>query len=300
MTWRIHISSHAIRDLQILLTAPPTLAVWTQSDRVECYDLSSGAAQGYRRLAALPSDDDYLGEDWRSFFACLADAGGTVHLPRVNMRQTVIYNSADGSIRLIETARKWLHLLTDNEVHTLDVVGNPAALCMRRSNGRVLMLDATGRFSIYRRHRRIATSETPLRPGQVAGNAQVCAGHSDGTFATDGQQIVSLDDNGRLLARLDVHYRLGQIACSPSGNMLVTSDNEAGLIRVYQGSDLRHSHQRYAQDLIMEARQLQLLADLPPVSVAISALALGENGEIAFAMAGMVCVTHISHLTELP
>jgi hypothetical protein len=90
------------------------------------------------------------------------------------------------------------------------------------------------------------------------------------------------------------------MACSPDGARVVTSDTEAGLIRVYNGHDLKQTHQRFAVDLIADAQQVQLLANLPPITATVSALVAGDNGVIGFAMSGVICMTDVSYLTALP
>ncbi|WP_347259140.1 hypothetical protein, partial [Methylocaldum sp.] len=58
--------------------------------------------------------------------------------------------------------------------------------------------------------------------------------------------------------------------------------------------DLTPIRQRFAIELVAEAFQVQLLADMPPVQAALSALALADDGLLAFAMSGVICLTDIS------
>jgi len=75
---------------------------------------------------------------------------------------------------------------------------------------------------------------------------------------------------------------------------------ETNVIRAYSGSDLTPTHQRHAIDLLADATQIQLLADLPPAQVAVSALTVTSKGVIAFALAGVICISDMSHMTALP
>jgi hypothetical protein len=82
--------------------------------------------------------------------------------------------------------------------------------------------------------------------------------------------------------------------------MLATSDAEAGVIRIYHGESLVPTHQKFAIDLVARATQVQLLADLPPLDTIARALTVHAKGVIAFAMSGVVCVTDVSQMDELP
>ena len=80
----------------------------------------------------------------------------------------------------------------------------------------------------------------------------------------------------------------------------MTSDGEAGVLRVYKANDLSLTHQRFAIDLVAEATQVQLLADLPPLDTGISGLTLDDSGNVAFVMAGVVCASDLTYMDEVP
>jgi len=56
------------------------------------------------------------------------------------------------------------------------------------------------------------------------------------------------------------------------------------------------THQRFVSDLMSTARQVQLMADLPPVRAALSALTCDGEEHIAFAVTGQVCGAVLDHL----
>ncbi len=111
---------------------------------------------------------------------------------------------------------------------------------------------------------------------------------------------MAVNANGTVQKTLETHYYVARMAISPSGGMVVTSDIESGVLRVYKGESLILTHQRFAIDLVAAATQLQLLADLPPIGTAISALTAYTRGTLAFAMSGVVCVTDVQDLDEVP
>jgi hypothetical protein len=98
----------------------------------------------------------------------------------------------------------------------------------------------------------------------------------------------------------DLGYTVRLIACSPDGQTLATCDMDIGLIRVYRGPTLHLTHQRFAIDLISEATQVQLLAELPPAFVAPGALKVDNSGRLALSMSGVVCVSDLSYMDEVP
>ncbi len=302
MNWRLHLTNQSIRDLRILSGKPSLLAVWAQGDRVEFYDVESGAWHGYRQIGAPPKDRDYLSKAWGAFLKNLGNSKGSAFLPLVLTRLAAIHSSHDGRFVLFHEPHNRLRLLADGRLHALEAIGAEGlvAVAMDGASGLVGALDARGRLSVYRRGMLTGAFDTGLQIDPLRTSSLVVSKGGRCFFLTDGSQIVLTDASGAAARRVQVHYRIRHIACSPAGDMVVTSDNEAGLIRVYHGADLGHSHQRFAQDLIAEAQQVQLMADLPPVSAGISALAAGSRGEIGFAMSGVVCMTNVNRMAKLP
>ena len=138
----------------------------------------------------------------------------------------------------------------------------------------------------------------PLLPDLYPGVAISRGGGS--LFVTDGQVIILTDSGGKIRKKINTHYLARFMSCSPDGRYLITCDMDSGVIRVYDGQDLTLSHQRFAIDLVAEASQIQLLADLPSDTAAINTLTISNDGVIAFSMTGIVCVTNITHMDELP
>lgn len=300
MNWRLHLTNQAIRDLQILPSKPPLLAVWTQADRVEFYDLEAGVRHGCRQIDVPPDDSDYSNVVWQLFLEDLVDLKRRVRLPLVSARQTTIYATADGRLHLFRHPRRQLMVLAGRKLYPLEAIESDslAAVALDRSRGLAAALDTKGRLSIYRRGAWSGQFDMGLQIDRLRPSGIACGGRL--IFLTDGGQIVMADADGTVMKRIHLHYEIRQIACSPDGDMVVASDNEAGLIRVYSGADLVPSHQRFAQDLVAASRQVQLMADLPPVSAAINALTAGRRGTIGFAMSGMICITNVNQMTPLP
>ncbi len=302
MNWRIHLTNQAIRELHILAGKPRMLAVWTQDNRVEFYDLETGALYGDRVIVDEPDNTEYLSETWQTFLTGLMDVKQKSYLPIVSTSQATIYTTDDGKLHLFREDYNTLQMLTDGHLYTLDTstVESFAAIDLDLALGIVAALDSTGKLYIYQQNIFVGAFDIGLEMDMFRRSTVVISNGGGTIFVTDGNQIVMTDISGEVLNRTSVHYNIRQMACSPGGGMIVTSDNEAGLIRIYSGSDLTHTHQRFAVDLIAGAQQVQLLADLPPITVAISALVAGSRGAIGFAMSGVICMTDVSYLTKLP
>lgn len=301
MNWRIHLTNTAIRELHTLSGKPYLLAVWTQINRVEFYDMETGAYYGDRLIPPVP-DDDYYSEDWQTFLAGLKDVKERTYLPIVTTTRATIFTTDDGQLRLFREPYNTLQLFADGQVHELDTTDADALISvdLDRALGTVVALDSKGDLSIYQQSIFVGKFDIGLKIDELVGGTVIISNGGGTIFATDGRQIIMTNTSGDVLHQRPVHYNIRQMACSSGGGMVVTSDNEAGLIRVYSGSDLIPTHQRFAVDLIAEAQQVQLMADLPPMSVSISALTAGSRGAIGFAMSGVVCMTNVSQLTKLP
>lgn len=300
MAWRVHLTNQAIRSLDILAGKPPLLAAWTQRERVSYFDLETGAPIEERILRSDRAGERQ-GDKWREFVAGLM-APNRAYLPVVRTPQATIYTTDDGQMRLYHLADADLLLEIEGKEIRLDASGATSfiAVGLDRFLGLIAALDEQGHVHIYQQHIPVGVFDLGLSVQPELPPGLVISHGGAAIFASDGQQVVLTDSSGRVQQRLDVHYAVGKMACSPNGHLLACGDLETGVIRAYNGSDLTPTHQRHAIDLLAEATQLQLLADLPPAAVALNALAASNEGGLAFAMAGVICVTDLEHTDALP
>jgi len=300
MSWRVHLSNQTIRNLDILGGKPPLLAAWTHRERVAFFDLETGAPIEERVLKPARAGERQT-DRWREFVAGLI-APNLVYLPVVNTPQATIYATNDGQMRLYHVGDCDLFLEIEGKEITLDSNGASDfhLVGLDRILGLVAALDAKGKLHIFQQHIPVGVFDLGLSLQPELPSGLVISQGGAAIYVSDSQQIVLTDAAGRARKRLDVHYFVGKIACSPNGKLLVASDLETGVLRVYNGGDLTPTHQRHAYDLLSHATQLQLLADLPPLNVAVTALAAGNDGLLAFAMAGVVCVTSLEQMDALP
>lgn len=301
MAWRIHLANQAIQNLQILPTKPPILAAWTSKRRLHYYDLNRGLLLSERVLPSPPKVAR-TEDDWQSYVAQLTSPENNVYLPYVRMRSTDMYSTDDGKLRLYRDANDRIAMETDGIEEELSIIGGERFISvdLDRALGTVVGLDESLKLHIYQQNIRVGAFElglendTDLRPNVVVSRG------GGNIYATDGRSLVSADTSGTVLKKLDLHYYVGRMTCSPGGGMVITTDMESGVMRIYRGETLTLTHQKFVIDLVTDATQIQLLADLPPTTTAISAIAAYNRGVIAFAMSGVICVTDVESLDEVP
>jgi hypothetical protein len=283
MTWRIHLTNQAIQHLYIMPGKPPVLAVWVRKRHVYFYDLPHGTRLDERTLPRPPRAPR-SSEAWQAYLDTLKPPDETHYLPHVPLGSMDIYSTDDGKLRLYRTS-KGLHLAIDHTEDRLPIIDARrfVALDIDRALGTIVALDETGRLHIYRQNLRIGAFDIGLNSDRMLRPA-----------------VVVVEGSGHVQHTLDVHYDIGRMTCSPGGGMVLTADRQSGVLRAYQGDSLILTHQKFAIDLVADATQKQLMADLPPMGTAISAMTAYSRGRLVFAMSGVVCATDVTRMDEVP
>lgn len=300
MAWRIHLTNQAVQHLDMIGGREPLLAAWSRRDRVAFYDLRSGALVEERTLSPPPAADRRA-EAWQAFVAGLVSPNGA-YLPSVALPNLTLYLTDDGRMRLYYTSDDRLFIDNSEQEITLDMAGATAfvALALDGFLGHTAALDRSGRLHVFQQQIRMGDFDLGLHIEADLTPAVAISRGGGSIFASDGQCVVLTDSSGRARKRMDTHYTIGQLACSPDGRYLALCDEETGVIRVYDGEDLSAGYQRFAIDLVADAVQVQLLAEMPPPLVALKALTIDNNGTLAFAMSGVICVTDLGQMDRLP
>jgi WD40 repeat protein len=298
MSWRLHLTNRAVQQLDILYGSPALLAAWWRRNRVTYYDLESGALLEEAAIE-VPEVEDRNSLAWQAFIRSLKAPNGAT-LPLVYTPHEVVHLAQHEDLRLYRAAGTdlFLQLEHGSDEIKLDVRSASAfrQVVFDRSGEVVAALDTKGKLHLYRKTKRLGTYDVGLKLKEDVG-ANLAAG-GDHIFITDNHQIILCDLTGKVVRQVNTHYLIGRMHCSPDGSTVATSDLETGVLRIYD-AQLRLTHQRFAIDLLAEAKQLQLLADLPPVFVALNALTLGNRGITAFSMSGIICVTSLKHFNTL-
>jgi WD40 repeat protein len=297
MTWRVHLSNQTIMNLHILPGKEPLVVAWTQRDRATYFVLETGLEVGEHKHTAVGRQSDR----WADFLASLNTPSGKP-LPMIRTAQFTLLTTEDGKLRLYRMASGDLLLELDGQEVKLELnlKAELIALALDRVMGVIAVLDAKGKLHLAQQNISVGAFDLKLTLADDSQPAVVIADGGSAIFITDGHDLVLSDTSGKVKKRLLMHYLVRRIACSPNGKYVVTSDLETGVIRVYDGEDLTPTHQRHAIDLLQDAAQLQLMADLPPVSAAPSALVIDDKGNLAFSISGVVCVTSLKEMDALP
>ena len=299
MSWRLHLTNQAIQHLDILNGTPSVLAAWSRKDRVAFYDLDSGAALGERTFTD-PTVDSRQDDSWQEFVGNLV-APNKAYLPIVQTDDVHIYTTDDGRMRLYYDNASGLFLENDGKEVTLEVKADSfQTIALDRFLGLSALLDDSGQLHMYQQHIRVGAFNLDLKTDGDLRYALAISRGGGAIFATDGTSLVITNTSGQVRKRMETHYFIGEMTCSPDGKYVITSDIDTGVLRIYRGTDLTPLYQRFAIDLLASATQVQLIADLPPWQVALSALTINNEGVIAFAMAGVVCVSGIKSMDNLP
>lgn len=298
--WRLHLTNQAIQRLDLLDGQPPLLAAWSRRDRVAYYDLETGAPFGETTLSAAPAQtrQDPI---WQVFLSALK-APNEAALPLVRTPLADVFTTEDGRIHLYHTPGSRLFLETEGKEISLetDNAQRFPALVLDRFLGLCAALDEKAHLHVYQQHMRVGVFDLGLSAGEDRRYTLAISRGGGAIYASDGRVIVLTNSTGQVIRRISTYYLVGEMACSPDGHYLVASDMDTGVLRVYKGGDLSLIHQRFAIDLIAQATQLQLIADLPPVKAALSALTIDNDGNLAFAMSGVICMTNIAYMDSLP
>lgn len=301
MAWRIHLSNQAIQSMHILAGKPTALAVWTRRDKVQIFALESGTLLSEMSLTSIP-DAPRSSETWQGFLAKLVGANKHFYLPYVRLGNLQLFSTDDGKLRIYHQQDERLFIETDGDEEELSIVGGERFIAMDLDGalGIFVGLDEKLRLHIYQQNIRVGAFDVGLKADADL-RASVCISRGgDMIFASDGQRLVAVDTGGTRKKKIETHYVIGRLACSPAGGMVLTSDTEAGVLRAYKGENLVLTHQKFAIDLLEAANQVQLLADLPPLASSITAIAAHSKGIISFAMGGVICVSDVSQMDELP
>lgn len=298
MAWHLHLTNRAIHRLDILGEARQALlAVWTQPGRVSYIDLQSGAVVSEKRFTDLASRQP---EHWQTLLPELQAPNGLYPPALVGPGQT-IYLTHTGQQRLYHLNSGDIFLAAGGREVKLNGDDRFRAAALNRSSGVIGALDVTGRLHIYQQGGGLQTHEIGL--SALDPEALVAVAISDDAstlFVACDRYLLRVSAQGQVEKRSELHYPIGAFACSARGQRLVCSDQDTNVIRVYNGVDLLPLYQRHAADLIASATQVQLIADPAPSMVALNHLAADDAGLVAFALAGVVCLTDVTAFLALP
>jgi hypothetical protein len=300
MAWRLQLSNRPIRRIDLLTGKPSLLAAWTQPDRATYFDLQHGTRLE-DRVFDEPATAQLDDPKWQAYTHALRAPNEAI-LPYVRANQVAVFRSLDGTVQLYQH-RSGTLTLSEGGQHTALALDNSARIvctAFDRAQGTTALLDVSGRLHLYRRRERIGAFplELTIDPERHASLAIADGGHV--LYASDGEQVALADAHGHVRRRFQAHFSIGTIACSPDGKLLAVTDLESSVIRIYNGGDLRATHQSFAVDLLANARRAQLLPINAVTGAALGPVVINNRGVLAFALSGILCVSNVSRMSPLP
>ncbi len=271
----------------------PLLAAWTQPGHVVYYDLDCASLLREQQHEDLNTRQP---EQWRQQLDSLRAPDGS--LPTViPAADRTLHLSQDGQLRLDHLQSGELALLADGRESRINA--RLLAVGLNPAGSLIGGLDGEGYLHLYQRSVPVGRFDIGLKGFAPRLPAAVLL-RQDRVFVVHGRQIIETDPNGKVVKTQELHYPIGAFAVSADGQHLACCDRDTSVIRVYDSAAMTPRYQRHAEDLIAKATQVQLLADLPPRMVVLNSLAINDRGVLAFALAGVVCVTDTTQMNVLP
>lgn len=299
MAWRLQLTDRTIQHLEILDGNPRLLAAWARRDRVAYYNLETGVMVSEAVHQPPTSLNDRTGLEWQSFLSTLV-APNAATLTLLRLPQGVVRLSHTSRLFRIGATELYLQ---DDDGETRLATGSAQsfmALDMAQVTGVIVTLDELGRLYRYDNHIEPTIHDLNLSPDGALRPLVVISDDGTKSIVTNRRDILHVDAQGTIKSHITTPYTIGRIAISAGGTWLIVSDRDTGVLRIYDVATLSQSYQRFAVDLLSQATQLQLIADFPPVSAALSSIAIADDGLLTFAMSGVMCVSHTDEMIALP
>lgn len=300
MSWRAYLVERPIRSVDILAGKPSLLAVWLRSDQVTFLDLQTGVTRGEITIAKPPQERS--GDAWQTFLNSLK-APNDVMLPVAKAGSLTLLNSPNGQFRVLRTGTASLSYYADAKETPLELkegVTDLAAIDVDRSFGLVAALDTAGTLHLFQQQLYVGSYPTGLTIEPELRPDLTITGNGASVFVSNGKQIAVYNAAGKLKRKLDIHYTMGMMRPSSNGKVVVTTDLDNSVVRIYHGETFALMYQRFAVDLIAEARRIVITPGPAFPAGAIGSIAVNTRGVLAFTVGGVVCVTSVSRFKPLP
>lgn len=293
--WRLHLTNSAVIQLDIIQGKQAILAAWATDGSASYYSLDTGISLG-KTTFILPKTTDYADEQWAAFLPTLKGPKNTP-LPRFRPDVGQVWTADNGLTAVVYTGGTTLtHISAGGEAKTYGYDVTPLSLTLDPQTYTAAGLDSKGVLLIAKPNGGVKTVKLGLDPQiELPLNVKIARG-AGRIAASDGSLLIVTDGAGKKLAVKELAYACSLIALSQDGARVLTYDSDSGVLRSYQADDLTMTHQRFVSDLLTGARQIQLMADLPPVRASLSALTCDGDGHVAFGVTGQVCAAVLDHL----
>lgn len=300
MSWQLDLTDSPIHALQIIEGEPRQLAAWLSATCVQFFAVENGAYYGELNLEPPGSSFDLRSNAWQQFTGTLHTPHGA-YLPSVTVADVTLLTSYDGRLRLYCDAQSQLILESDGQPGKLprqDDLSVLIAVALDRDMGTVATLSAAGKLHLYQQQ--VYIGQFALEHGIEAEACALFAPDAGGEVIVVGDMSVQIVDlSGEVRFRIVIPTPIQQAACTPTGNLLVLGERTSTLLHIYD-STLNLLFQGRASRLLEQAPSVQLLPRNSEHSLPLEALAIDDDGVLAFALGGVICCSHVDSLPALP
>lgn len=298
MAWRLDLADHPIQAVYFLAGDPLLLAVWLSLSEVQFYDVENGTYYATAQLA-LPTLRDLTGGAWHEYVSTLIAPNGA-YQSRLDTGDMEIITSYDGHLRLCWERHVRLVLDMDGERVVLRSPHQEpfVAVALDRDLGTVAALDAAHTLHFFQQH--VYVGHYPIINFEISGMPALFVPDVSGRAVLVHEMgMIVIDQVGQVQAAMTTAAPIDRVACSPGGNFIVAADRDGPVLRVYD-SRLQALYQGSAYDVFDATHALQLLPRVLLPANRITGLAVTDEGDLAFSLAGSVCCSTLDVLPAVP
>jgi len=296
--WLLELGTSGVRDLTLTGGDLPLITVHTADGALLHYAMHSGVPYGRHPLPRLDSHDPLGG--LRPALLDALRAPNEAPLPRVQMGAVTVLSSYDGRLHAIQTGEHTVTLIIDGEHVDLlrDYAAGVLATDLDRELGTVGVLTGDGALHVFQQHVRVGAYPLGLALDGCCPTVFLPDG-SGTVIVSDEGRVRIFDTVGRVLAQAICPAELCAASVAPAGEWIVRYGGMRGAIRVYD-AHLTAVRQGTGEQLRAASRSVQLFRAGDDCGEGIGALAVADDGTLAFVQGETLCCVHLSALASLP
>jgi hypothetical protein len=295
--WLLALELPSVRDICLVTGDPPLIALDAADDGLLFFSAHSGAFYGGETLPR-PDARDPLGNRPIALLDTLRAPNGAL-LPRVRIGAMTVLSAYDGRLHVIQSGERAVKLAIDGEPVNLlrDHAAEVLAVGLDRELGTVGVLTDDGALHVFQQHVAVGTYSVGVARGY---RPSVFLPDAAGTIIVgDEERTRVFDMAGRLLAQAPCPAMLGAAEVAPAGEWIIRYGGMRGAIQAYDAR-LTVVRQGAGEDLRAASRSVQLFPAEKVRDGEIEALALADDGLLAFVQGQTLCCAHLSTLAPLP
>ncbi len=296
--WLLELETGAVRDICLVAGDPPLIALHVADDALAFFALHTGAFYGWGSLPR-PDARDPLDSLSVALLDALRAPNGAI-LPRVRLGAMTVLSAYDGRLHVIQSGEGTVTLVIDGERIDLlrDHAADVLAVDLDREMGTVGALAGDGVLHVFQQH--VAVGSYAVGVARDGCRPTICLPDAAGVIVigdTDGTRI--FDTAGRMLAQANCPAGFCGAAVAPAGQWVIRYGGGHSAIRAYD-AHLTAMRQGTGDDLRAASHSVQLFRVEAAAGEEIGALAVADEGVLAFVQGKTLCCASLSALASLP